>query len=267
MKKYIIFLTLVLLASWHYPAFAQLALEKYNERRDIAPGQAVNGTISLRNTSDKILFLKAYLKDIKFVQPFDGKKEILTVGSTPYSINKWITVSPESFNIPAFSTQIVTYTINVPEGVKGSYYGTIYFEKTAAGQVEGKASVSLAISWGYTLFLETRDKIKEMKIEEVSFVKGALQGNIINTGDVLLVSHPAFYVIDEKGVVFSRGTLQGIYLPSGEKTTFKTEIPPKMPQGKYTLFLSFDLGGGAPLAKEIDFSKAESGAIQILRIK
>ncbi|MFA6217855.1 MAG: hypothetical protein WDL87_09430 [Candidatus Omnitrophota bacterium] len=264
MKKYIISLTLVLLVSWNYPAFAQLALEKYRERVDIAPGQAVKGTITLSNCSDKILSLKAYLKDIKYIQPFDGKKEILPAGSTPYSISKWITVSPESFNIPANSKQVVNYAINVPEGVKGGYYGTIYFEKNAAGQNEGKASVSLAISWGYTLFLETRDKIKETTIEGVSFVKGAIQGNITNTGNVLLVSNPTFYVMDEKGVVLSRGILQGFYLPSGEKTTFKTEIPPKIPQGKYILILSFDFGGGAPQIKEIDFSKTESGSIQIL---
>jgi hypothetical protein len=267
MKKYIISLALVLLASWNCPAFAQLALDKYRERMDIVPGKSVNGTITLRNTSDKILFLKTYLKDIKFVQPFDGKKEILPAGSTPYSINTWIKVSPESFNIPAFGKLAVDYTINVPEAVKGSYYGTIYFEKTAAGQVEDKASVSLAISWGYTLFLETSDKIKEATIDGVSFVKGAIQGNITNRGNVLLVSNPTFYVIDEKGVVLNRGTLQGFYLPTGEKATFKTEIPPKIPQGKYTLFLSFDFGGGAPLAKEIDFSKTESGEIKILGIK
>jgi hypothetical protein len=267
MKKYIISLALVLLASWNCSAFAQLALDKYSERVDIVPGKSVNGTITLRNTSDKILFLKTYLKDIKFVQPFDGKKEILPAGSTPYSINTWIKVSPESFNIPAFGNLAVDYTINVPAAVKGSYYGTIYFEKTASGKVDDKASVSLAICWGYTLFLETRDKIKDMTIEGVSFVKGALQGNITNTGNVLLVSKPAFYIMDEKSVVLSRGTLQAFYLPSGEKTTFKTEVPQKIPQGKYTLFLSFDFGGGAPLAKEIDFSKTESGAVQILGIK
>jgi hypothetical protein len=115
--------------------------------------------------------------------------------------------------------------------------------------------------------LETRDKIKEARIDGVSFVKDAIQGDITNTGNVLLVSAPTFYVMDEKGIVLSRGTLQNFYLPSGEKTTFKAEISQKIPQGKYILFLSFDFGGVAPLVKEIYFSKTESGAIQILEIK
>ncbi len=267
MKKYIFFLTLVLLLSWNYPAFAQLALDKYRERVDITPGKTVKGTIILYNRSDKIIFLKAYLKDIKFVQPFDGKKEILPAGSTPYSISKWIKVSPDSFNISANGKQLVTYTVNVPEGVKGSYYGTIYFEKNAAGKVESNTSVGLAISWGYTLFLETTDKIKGAAIEGVSSINGAIQGNLANTGNVLLVSTPTFYVMDEKGVVLDRGTLQNFFLPSGEKTIFKAEISKNIPQGKYTLFLSFDFGGGAPLVKEIYFSKTESGEIQILETK
>ncbi|MCX5707764.1 MAG: hypothetical protein NTY14_02080 [Candidatus Omnitrophica bacterium] len=267
MKKYIILLTSVLLLSWNCSAFAQIALGKYRERVDIAPGQTVKGEVTLNNRSDKLIFLKAYLKDIKFVQPFDGKKEILPAGSTLYSISKWIKLSPESFNIPAGGKQIVTYTVNVPEGVKGSYYGTIYFEKSASGKVEINTSVSLSVSWGYTLFLETNDKIKQATIEGVSFVKDAIQGNIANTGNVLLVSSPTFYVMDEKDIVLDRGKLQDFYLPSGEKTTFKAQISKKIPQGKHTLILNFDFGGVAPLVKEIYFSKTESGEIQISETK
>ena len=267
MKKSIILLTLFLSISWNHCAFAQLAMGKYRERVDITPGQTVRGTINLSNRSNKLIFLRAYLKDIKFVQPFDGKKEVLAAGSTPYSISKWIKVSPDSFNIPANGKQTVTYTINVPKGARGSYYGTIYFEKIAAGNVESATSVSLAMSWGYTLFLETKDKIKKAAIDGVSFGNGAIQGNIANTGDVLLVSTPTFYIMDEKGMVYDKGTLQDLYLPAGEKAVFKAAISPKIPQGKHTLFLSFDFGGTAPQLKEINFSKTESGAIQILATK
>jgi hypothetical protein len=267
MKKLIILLALVLLVSWNYSAFAQLAMEKYRETVDITSGQTVKGTITLYNRSDKIIFLKANLKDIKYVRPFDGKKEVLPAGSTPYSISKWITVSPESFNIPANSKQIVSYTVNVPKGVKGGYYGTIYFEKVVSGNIETDTSVSIVVTWGYTLFLETKDKIKEATIEGISFVKDGIEGSISNSGNVLLVATPTFYVMDEKGVVFDRGTLPDCFLPAGEKTTFKTKLSKKIPQGKYTLFLSFNFGGGAPLLKEIDFSKTESGAIQILETR
>jgi hypothetical protein len=267
MKKYITSLTLVLLLSWNCSAFAQIALDKYRERVDIAPGQTVKGTVTLSNRSGGIIFLKAYLKDIKFVQPFDGKKEILPAGSTSYSISKWIKLSPELFNIPAGGKQIVTYTVNVPEGAKGSYYGTIYFEKSASGKVESSTSVSLSVSWGYTLFLETTDKIKEAKIEGLSFIKDAIQGNISNAGNVLLVSAPTFYVMDEKSIILDRGKLQDLFLPSGEKTTFKAQISKKIPQGKHTLILNFDFGGNAPMVKEIYFSKTESGEIKILETK
>jgi hypothetical protein len=267
MKKFVVFLSLVLLLSWNCSAFAQIALGKYRERVDIAPGQTVKGEITLNNRSDKLIFLKAYLKDIKFVKPFDGKKDILPAGSTAYSISKWIKISPESFNIPANGKQVVTYTINVPEEAKGGYYGTIYFEKSASGKVESNASIGLSISWGYTLFLETKDKIKEAAIEGVSFVKNAIQGDIFNTGNVLLVSAPTFYVMDEKNIVLGRGTLQDFFLPPGEKTVFKAEISPKIPQGKYALILNFDFGGVAPLVKEINFSRTESGEVQILSTK
>jgi len=265
MKKLVFFLAWGFFFFLSSSAFAQLILDKRDVKLEIKPGGDATGSITVLNPSNKDVTLKTYCEDFSYQAPYLGFKTLHPLGSTPRSCGKWITLATPMFIVPAKGKQTVTYTIRVPKDTKGGYYGVLFFEK-GQGVFSGEKGIGIIEKTGCTFSIETPDKEKSAKIENVAVEKNGIQGTLANLGDVILISQGTFYVMDEKGIVADRGQINKYYLPPGEKTPFAVKISHQIPSGKYTLVINFDLEEGRPLIKEVDFSKDAAGSISIISV-
>lgn len=232
----------------------------------ITPGKEIKGSIFVENLTDKDVIAEANLEDFEYLSPYDGGKGYLPMGSTPSSCAKWINFSPRSFVIPAKSKYEVSYAIKVPKGVKGGYYAALFFQKSGTGEAEDKG-ISIVVRVASLFFLETPDRIKEAKLENISLDKDGIEAELINSGNIILNTQGNYYVMDGNSILVSRGDMAKYYIPSEKKVPLKIKLSKQIPEGKYTLFINFDLGEGKALIKEIDFSKDANGEIKILKMR
>ena len=262
-----LFLILAILLNSNSSVFSQLMIDKAKIKLEIIPKETFAGTINVRNFSEKNVGVKVYFQDFVYIAPFDGRKNFLTLGATEYSCGKWIRFFPEEFTLAPFGKEEVAYSIEVPEGIKGGYYGVLFFE-TSMGQLEGKeVHLKVVQRLGCLFFLETDDKTKKAEIKTISITQDPLQGYFVNSGDTILIPSSVFYIMDKQGMIVGRGEIEKFYLPPGEKTSFNIKLPGELSQEAYTLVITFDLEEGDSLIKEIDFVKEKPGIIKILQIR
>lgn len=74
-------------------------------------------------------------------------------------------------------------------------------------------------------------------------------------------------MMNSEGVVFDRGEVDTLYLPPEQGAPFFITVSDKVPQGAYTLVLTFDLGDGDSLVEEIDFAKKDNSSVEILQVR
>src|SRR4030042_4308951 len=119
LSKAILVLIIVLLWGIKSQSFAEVILDKGKGKLSGKPGETVNGTITLSNSSATDIPLRAYFEDFVYIPPFDGGKKFLPVGSTEYSCGRWVSFSPQEFILPALSKQEINSVIKVPQGALG----------------------------------------------------------------------------------------------------------------------------------------------------
>lgn len=265
MKK-TFFMILGILLSVNTLAYAQLKIDKYQERLIVAPGETISGFIIVENVSKEKFMVTATLQDIAYLPPFDGTREFKPAGSMANSLGEWITISPEIFTLNASGKQKVSYTLNVPKQAKGGYYGTIFFENKGLTPEQG---VGIVLKMGYTLSVITNNAAKAIKIEDVSLTDEGVQGKVLNSGDIILNATYSYHVIDAKGKIFDRGNVtSAVIVPPGEKAPFDIKIAKKIAAGNYSLVVSFNLAAnGGSLIGEVEFTKDNSGNLKIIRVK
>ncbi|MFH1458666.1 MAG: hypothetical protein ABIG31_05875 [Candidatus Omnitrophota bacterium] len=266
MKKCIFFLSLGFLLLANSTVFAQLVLDKREIKVGAKRGETVSGSITVSNLYNKDVTLKAYCEDFMYKPPYRGFKTLLPLGSTPRSCGQWITLTTPLFIVPSKGKQEITYTIKVPQDAKGGYYAVLFFEK-GGDAISGEKGVGIKEKAGCAFYLETANKEKKAKIEDIAVSKDGIQGYLVNLGDCLLLSQGSFYAMDDKGIVADRGQIDKYYLPAGEKVLFSAKVSSNVPAGKYTLMINFEMEEGKTLIKEVDFSKDKAGSLKILAVR
>ncbi len=231
---------------------------------NVQPGETVMNSLAVYNTSLEPIPVKVYWEDFIYVPPFDGKKNFLPAGSTDYSLNKWMTFSPTEFTLPANSKKKITYSMKVPQDIRGGYYGVLFFENGVPNK-QAITGVRIVSRVGCLFFVEAKDKTKKAKINNIKVVHNHVAGSFLNSGNVILIPEGVYYFMSKEETVVDRGEIQKLYLPPQAIGTFTLDLPKKLPEGKYTLVITFDLQDGDSVVKEIDFSLDPLGQIKILQ--
>ncbi len=267
MKRLLCFISLGIMLSVNSYLFAQVVPEKREIKLEVEPGKKTVQSITVENVFGEVVTIKAYLEDFEYQPTYNGTIDFKPLGSTPRSCGKWFSISPELFVVPSKAKQTITYSIDVPQEAKGDYYAVLFFEKSAPPGAMNYTGLNLVTRTGVKIILETPDKVRKATIQGIAINKSAIEGYLLNSGNVIEIGNATFYIMDKESIVSDRGDIQKVYLPAGEKVPFAIKISKKVPQGEHTLFINFDLSDGKALIKEVDFLKGETGIIKILKIR
>ena len=265
LKKNILFL--IYLATFVFAAdvSAQILIEEGKIKLTIAPQSVARGKLSIHNTSADPLRLRVYLEDFQYLPPYDGKKKFFPAGATQNSLSAYLNFAPKEINLPPYAKENVEYSIKLPAGASGGYYGVLFAE-TAGGNRQGEIAVNIVTRVGALLFIEAKERKKAAQVDNFKFTAGKIQGGFSNTGDVILIPHGVYYFLTTTGMAVDRGEIASFYLPPGGQTNFEIMLNPKAPPGDYTCVVTFDLEDGDSITREIKFSKDVTGSFQIQKI-
>lgn len=247
-------------------ASAQLLMEKSRVRLTVTPGETIVDSMNLHNTGGQPAEVKVYWQDFVYEPPFEGKKKFSQPGTSQYSMEDWITYSPQLMTLPAQGKREISYTIRVPEDAKGGYYGVLFFEQ-GLGQGTTSTGVNIITRLGSLFFVESENRDKTSKIDSIRLNGKFLEGKYTNQGDVFLFPKGVYYLVDGDGVVTDRGELDKMYLPPEAIGDFKVYLSESIDPGDYTMVVTFDLEDGDSIIKEIDFTKDRSGQLKITQLR
>lgn len=130
---------------------------------EVSPGETVQLSVRVRNTSDKAQLVKSVVRD--FIIGEDGKTPVPVQENTDsrWSLASWIELPIADNQVPAGSTQTVPIIVHVPtDALPGGRYAMILHElDTGAGAqtTGGQAEVSSRV--GTLLYIRVAGQIQE----------------------------------------------------------------------------------------------------------
>ncbi len=246
--------------------FAQLLLEEGKISRSLKSGETVVGKVKINNTTDREVSVKAYWQDFSYTPPFDGNKKFSQAGTLPTSCAGWVNFFPQNFTLKAYEKKEISYNIKFPAEPKGGYYGVLFFEDVN-GQKSEATGLNVVARLGCLFFLETAGTPKHAEVSDITASQNQVSGEFTNKSQIILIPKGIFYMMNNEGVIFDRGEIEALYLPAGEDAPFFITVSDKIPLGTHTLVLTFDLGDGDSIVKEIDFSKKDASSVEILQVR
>lgn len=265
-KTVALVLSLIALGSLSVDCQAQLLIEKGKIQHKANPGEHVEDSVTIHNTSDKAMDIRVYWEDFEYVAPFDGNKQFYPLGMTERSCGKFGHFSPQEFNLPAFGSKKVNYAVNLPEDAEGTFSGVLFFEKRDENTVK-TTGFQLVTRIGCLIFIDINGSLKGAQISNVSSTSDQISGDFENKGQILLFPKGTYYIVDNEGLAADRGEIKTLYLPSAAKAEFSITMSKEILPGSYTAVLTFDLEGGDSLVKEVDFTKDERGQAVITQTR
>ena len=243
-------------------ARAQLFLENAKVSLAVSGGERINGSLLIHNTSSVSANIKVYWEDFEYKSPYDGTKNFLPAGTAPRSASQWVVFSPQVFTLPAFGQQSVDYTVSVPSQIQEGHYGVLFFERSADTS-GGDHEISIVTRVGSLFFIEPSNKNKKAVIQGLGLKGNSLTASFVNQGNVVLIPHTTYYIMQEGGLVLNRGESKKLYVPPGASAPLEIPLKKKLNAGHYTLVVNSDLEEGDVVVKEIGLAVDDSGQLTI----
>jgi len=218
-------------------------------RLSIPPGSAKTGVIKIDNPSEQPKKVRVYLEDWVYLPACDGTKEFKPAGTTEFSAASWISFFPSEFDIPAYGSQTLNYTVKVPQDARGGHYAVLFFENYLSPQKvpqEG-VSVNVAVRVASLFYIEPEGTInRQARITDLKIKKEddayVITARFNNTGNVDITANGTFFILDSKGMVYARGEFNDIYTFAGNSALLSSRWKEPLTEGTYDLVLSVDIG-------------------------
>ena len=244
-------------------AKAQFVIENAKVVLAVSSGERVNDSVTIHNPGKEELTVRVYWEDFEYVSPYDGSKKFAPSGMLPGSEGTWVSFSPQEFKIPAFGKQKIDYTISVPDKIQGGHYGVLFFEKMDDSSLTS-TGVKIIYRTGALFFIEAKDKVKKAEFQAIKVVEGQkLSANLVNQGDVVVVPHTTYYIMNAESYIVDRGDAGTLYVPAGAVAPIEAAVPVSLKPGTYTFVFNADLEEGDVAVNEVEFVKDASGDITI----
>jgi len=239
-------------------ADAQLLMEKSRVEETVNPGETIADVITLHNNGEVPMDLTVYWEDFEYLPPYDGKKNFMPAGSSPFTMSNWIAFSPREVTIPPKGKRDINYTIKVPSDAVGGHYGVLFFESGSRekSQVTG---VNIVTRLGALFFIESANKNKSAALNNINLKESTITGTFENKGNIIFFPKGIYYMMDKEGLVLERGEVDKLYVPPQKEAPFAIDLSDELKEGDYTLVLTFDLNEGDSVVKEVDLKKVSAG--------
>jgi len=241
-------------------AQAQLYIEQAKVKLDVSGGEHLNGSLLVHNTSADPMSIRVYWEDFEYKAPYDGTKNFLPAGTAPGSASQWITFLPQEFTIPGFGQQSVEYTVTAPSQLNEGHYGVLFFERSSIGKMNND-EVNLVTRIGTLFFIEPSTKNKKAVIQDVNLMANSLTASFVNQGNVILIPHTTYYIMQSGGLVAIRGDAKKLYVPAGVSAPLVIPLKGKLNPGQYTLVINSDLDDGDVVVKEVGLNVDAAGQV------
>lgn len=259
------------------------SINKSKIRLSIAPGEAKYGEIAIENNTEEARSMRAYLSDWYYLSAQEGTKEFIPANTSPLSCASWITFSPAEFTIAPFSRQKINYSVRVPPEASGGHYAAIFFE-SVFGKLENRAKefradMNIVIRVATLFYIEPAGTInRSAVIDNLVIEHGKKPGtfsmhlDFANTGNVDITAGGTFHLMDRQGMVYARGEFSEVYTFTGAKAKLNAVCDTPVPNGKYDLVLTFDLGKaleeedfgrGPVVTKEAEIEVQNDGKVSV----
>jgi P pilus assembly chaperone PapD len=217
---------------------------------NIPAGRQRGKAVTVDNTqSDEPLHLKVYMTDVIFLP--DGTNDFPDAGTTEWSCASWVKVVPEEIDVPAGRSVNVRVNVSVPEGVKGGYYGMLFFESSST------ASQGLSFNFRLGGLLDvsvTNTEERKASISNIALNNPKqIEVDIYNSGNILLRPKGKIKIFDARG----KRIKQVDFNPQGwgvlPKSTrkFYAEPDKALAPGDYKLKFEIDYGTKYLLGAEL----------------
>lgn len=213
---------------------------KLSYNYNTSAGNTITGSIELRNAGKEAAEVKLYQEDAPINA--DGKMAFVPTGKTSHvrSNAAWLSLSSDRLVLPPNKSQLVTYTIDVPnnQALKGSYWSVIHIEpvskKSPESQLaqqdnENKKDITFRIQQKMRYAVQIRTHIGDDNAANLVFSepkidkddKGERHFYIDIENKNIQYSSPALRldVFDQKGNLVKKleGKTRGLY-PQAKKT-------------------------------------------------
>lgn len=196
MKKSIIKLTLMLcLTLWVGTLVSQsgysITISNASIQIRMDPGQEVSSSFEIGNNEGKPLSLSIGAADWR--QTETGGLRLADPGTLERSMADWITISPRQFVLDVDSVQQIDFTINVPEGVTGTYWVGLLIEvedETAVGTSGDTVGLAIGTNFLVKIFVDIipgQQPNAQLKgVQQRGLNPLTMQVNFENTGNIQL---------------------------------------------------------------------------------
>ena len=266
-KKTFYILSVLAILAFSHSASAQMFTDKTKLELKAKPGETLIENITVYNTTKEKLDLKVYWQDFIYLPPYDGKKDFLPLGTTPYSLGDAVTFSPKQLILPPDGNAKINVSIQIPEAAQnGGYYGVLFYEKTEPAIAPG-TGVKIVTRLGTLFFIETDWRNKSADVQNIKATAKGLEGSFSNKGNIFLTLKGSFYVLNSDGMVEDRGETNKLYLTPGAEGTFKFDFSDTLAAGTYTAVITFDLKEGTSVVREVDFEKSTDGQVEVIAVR
>ena len=265
MPRYLLCIAAFLFLFLTGTAKAQLFLEEGKVTLAVTGGERITKSLIIHNTSAKSVDLKVYWEDFQYQPPYDGLKAFFAPGTAPHSAASWVSFTPLQLTLPPSGQQRITYTISVPQQFNHGSYGVLFFED--ANATKDVAGVNIVTRIGCLFFIEPKDKAKKAVIENVSMTGRDLTGDFVNHGNIILIPHMTYYIMDDAGLVADRGDIKKLYVPPQATAKWTVTLPDTLKAGHYNFMLNADLEEGEVVVKEIEIGKDNTGQLSIQKVR
>jgi len=218
----------------------------------------------VRNRGEETIALKVYTGDF-LIQP-DGTEAFLEAGAIERSCSKWITASPEEFELAPDESKAVRFEITIPPEKSGSYWGMIFIEQTnkptlkTAQKGQQQFNILSFQRVGVRIYEDTPgSKIGEGKIVSVivgdgqkdEFMKIGL--TMQNNGDLILKCKGSVDIKDDKGETVESVQVNEFNCYPKSSRLVSVALKDKLNAGHYSALAVIDYGADFLVAGEAVF--------------
>ncbi|MFT7538587.1 MAG: hypothetical protein ACI9F2_000734 [Lysobacterales bacterium] len=234
--------------------WAQLVIDESRLDAVVAPARSIVNNLVLRNLSSKTKDVKIYWQDFDYVDPFKGDKKFKPPGTSEFSMADFVTVTPTTVRVEPSAKADISYAIKMPTDAEGSYYGVLFFEEVDPDRIT-ETGVKIVMRIGALFFVSTTDNRSTADISNFKVDQNTITADFENQGRTILFPQGTYYVMDQEGLVVDRGEIKKMFLPAQKVGKLKWDLDSTLKAGDYSIILTFELGHGYSVVKEIDIEK------------